>query len=171
MNLSDHFAANERVNYHIVEKSGSESTGTVATNNNNNLNNANANAANADGNVVTTTVPGARTGHIKQEYDFRFYLYRHWSLYESMFHSVCMASKFTIWNKSGKDKVEGLLATMGVPKAAAQQTFQSMTPATREQFRSQLLNNESIPQQYQLKPADVMMKVSSVSVLLQCYVI
>ena len=40
-------------------------------------------------------------GKITFEEEYRFMLYRHWSLYESMFHSNYVAARLGIWRTSG----------------------------------------------------------------------
>ena len=48
-----------------------------------------------------STKPAAAKGHITCTEDYRFMLYRHWSLYESMFHSNYVASKLRVWMDDG----------------------------------------------------------------------
>ena len=45
--------------------------------------------------------------------ELRFLLFRHWNLYDSMYHSGYVASKLGIWRERGKKKLSGLLAKMG----------------------------------------------------------
>ena len=45
------------------------------------------------------------SGSIQNENDFRFLLLRHWNLYDAMFYSNYIASKFGIWWESGKKKL------------------------------------------------------------------
>lgn len=40
-------------------------------------------------------------------------MYRHWNLYDSMFHSGYVASKMGIWREKGKGRLQGMLAKMG----------------------------------------------------------
>ena len=42
-----------------------------------------------------------------------FPLYRHWTLFESMYHSPYIASKLGTWNDKGRQRLQGLLAKMG----------------------------------------------------------
>ena len=40
--------------------------------------------------------------HIKAEYEYRFMLFRHWSLYDAMYHSQYVATQLGVWtNKVG----------------------------------------------------------------------
>ena len=40
-------------------------------------------------------------------------LYRHWSLFESLCHSINMACKFKVWTLKGQKKLHEFLAEMG----------------------------------------------------------
>jgi len=46
-------------------------------------------------------VPGSENGHVEESSEYRFYLYRHWSLYDSMYHSPYVAAKMNVWNNQG----------------------------------------------------------------------
>ena len=45
--------------------------------------------------------------------ELRFLLFRHWNLYDAMYHSSYVAGKLGIWKERGKKKLSGLLAKMG----------------------------------------------------------
>jgi len=45
--------------------------------------------------------------------ELRFLLFRHWNLYDAMYHSSYVAGKLGIWRERGKKKLTGLLAKMG----------------------------------------------------------
>lgn len=45
--------------------------------------------------------------------ELRFALFRHWTLYDAMFHSSYVASKLGIWKEQGRKRLTGLLAKMG----------------------------------------------------------
>jgi hypothetical protein len=40
-------------------------------------------------------------------------LFRHWTLYDAMYHSSYVASKLGIWKERGRKRLTGLLAKMG----------------------------------------------------------
>ncbi len=42
-------------------------------------------------------------------------LYRHWSLYESLRHTIYTAAKFRIWLNKGKQRLSEFLAELGLP--------------------------------------------------------
>ena len=52
------------------------------------------------------TVGGAETGNIKESLEYRFFMHRHWSLFDAMFHSPYIASKLKVWQTSGKNQLQ-----------------------------------------------------------------
>jgi len=50
---------------------------------------------------------------IRPTEELRFMLFRHWTLYDAMFHSSYVASKLGIWKERGRKRLTGLLAKMG----------------------------------------------------------
>lgn len=90
--------------------------------------------------AVIVQVGGAQTGNIEETAEYRFFLHRHWSLFEAMTHSSYVASKFSIWNSTGQDRLRELLAEMGVPNVMCQQAYPFMRPEVREQFHLQMRN-------------------------------
>ena len=45
--------------------------------------------------------------------EFRFMMFRHWTLYDAMYHSSYVAGKLGIWKEKGRKRLTGLLAKMG----------------------------------------------------------
>jgi cell division control protein 45 len=45
--------------------------------------------------------------------EFRFMLFRHWNLYDSMYHSGYVAGKMKLYRERGRKNLQGLLAKMG----------------------------------------------------------
>ena len=63
-------------------------------------------------------LPTNKTTHpddtsIRPSDELRFALFRHWNLYDAMYHSPYVASKLGIWKERGRKKLSGLLAKMG----------------------------------------------------------
>jgi cell division control protein 45 len=58
--------------------------------------------------------------------ELRFMLFRHWTLYDAMYHSSYVASKLGIWKERGRKKLTGLLAKMGFSIPQTQQPFPHM---------------------------------------------
>lgn len=50
---------------------------------------------------------------IRATEELRFTLFRHWNLYDAMYHSSYVASKLGIWKERGRKRLTGLLAKMG----------------------------------------------------------
>lgn len=50
---------------------------------------------------------------IRATEELRFTLFRHWTLYDAMYHSSYVASKLGIWKERGRKKLSGMLAKMG----------------------------------------------------------
>lgn len=49
------------------------------------------------GNPTTASLKGAQAGSMTPIIEFRFFLHKHWSLYNSMIHSSYMFSKLNLW--------------------------------------------------------------------------
>jgi len=56
---------------------------------------------------------GADDNSIRPSEEFRFTLFRHWGLYDAMYHSPYVANKLGIWRDRGRKRLQGLLAKMG----------------------------------------------------------
>ena len=50
---------------------------------------------------------------IRLSEEFRFMLFRHWNLYDAMFHSGYVAGKLKLHRDRGRKNLQGLLAKMG----------------------------------------------------------
>lgn len=57
--------------------------------------------------------PGPNDRSIRAAEEMRFCLYRHWNLYDSMYHSSYLASKMRLWTERGRRNLSGMLAKMG----------------------------------------------------------
>ncbi len=63
-------------------------------------------------------------------------LYRHWTIYKSMEHTLHTAEKFNMWTLKGKHKLSEFLAELGLPLAQCRQTFSTMDLDLRNEVRS-----------------------------------
>jgi cell division control protein 45 len=70
--------------------------------------------------------------------DYRFMLYRHWNLYDSMYYSRYIASKLGIWKHSGKQMLDTLLARMGLPLDECRQPYASMSVESKKRLKTAL---------------------------------
>lgn len=102
---------------------------------------------------LEVVVPGAQTGHIEEGRDFRFFLYRHWSLFDAMCFSPYVAAKLAVWQSHGTGRLQELLAKMGVPLEQCKQTYNFMAPAMKDHFRKQIVG--SVARDYGFTNPDV----------------
>ncbi|KAJ3086943.1 hypothetical protein HK102_012141, partial [Quaeritorhiza haematococci] len=78
------------------------------------------------GGLAGTITRTADDRTIRCEDEFRLMLLRHWSLYESMFHSSYVATKLGIWKEKGRQNLVNLLVKMGFPLDEARQLYTEM---------------------------------------------
>ncbi|KAF8758936.1 hypothetical protein RHS01_02539 [Rhizoctonia solani] len=58
--------------------------------------------------------------------ELRFTLYRHWTLYDSMYHSPYVAGKMNIWKERGRRNLAAMFAKMGISLQEGQQAYSHM---------------------------------------------
>ncbi|KAH8829515.1 CDC45-like protein [Flagelloscypha sp. PMI_526] len=75
---------------------------------------------------------------IRATEEYRFMLFRHWTLYDAMFHSSYVASKLGIWREKGRKRLTGLLAKMGFSIPQTQQSYAHMDLALKRDLHDQL---------------------------------
>jgi len=63
---------------------------------------------------------------ITQQKDLQLNLYRHWSLFESLRHTMVVSCKFKVWNIKGHKRLLEFLAELGVPLTQCKQNYSSM---------------------------------------------
>ena len=61
-------------------------------------------------------------------------LYRHWSLHESLHHTIYTAAKFKIWTLKGKQRLFEFLAELGLPLVQCKQRFTAMDLGLRNEI-------------------------------------
>eukprot|EP00095_Tigriopus_kingsejongensis_P001973 maker-scaffold886_size84816-snap-gene-0.33 protein:Tk01973 transcript:maker-scaffold886_size84816-snap-gene-0.33-mRNA-1 annotation:"cell division control protein 45 homolog" len=61
-------------------------------------------------------------------------LYRHWTIYDSLIHSLYTASKFKIWTLKGKQRLSEFLAELGLPLVQCRQNFSTMDLQLRNEI-------------------------------------
>jgi cell division control protein 45 len=71
---------------------------------------------------------------IVQSEEFIFPLYRHWNIFDSMYHSSYIASRLSIWNEKGRSKLKVFLAKIGIPLTECQQNYQNMKFIYKEEL-------------------------------------
>ena len=102
-------------------------------------------------------VPGAQTGHIEEAHDYRFFLYRHWSLFDAMCFSPYVAAKMKTWKKQGSIRLQEMLAKMGISLEECKQMYQFMAPESKSHF-SEKINDSDIKENYFLQDPNVTRK-------------
>ena len=90
-------------------------------------------AGSSEHSEVTKAVGSMRLSYQKE---LNLNLYRHWSLYESLQHSIYTASKFKIWTLKGKQKLSEFLAELGLPIVQCKQKFATMDLGLRTDVRA-----------------------------------
>ncbi|KAJ8663622.1 hypothetical protein O0I10_000868 [Lichtheimia ornata] len=81
-----------------------------------------------------------RTGEnsIQKEEEYRFMLFRHWSLYDSMYHSGYVASKLSVWRDYGRRRLNNMFAKMGFSLAQCQQVYTHMDLQLKDMLRHKI---------------------------------
>ncbi len=72
---------------------------------------------------------------------YKFFLHRHWNLYESMLYSSYIGSKLGLWKELGKDKLATLLVTIGLPVEEAKKQWSSMNGEIKKNLKHAIKNN------------------------------
>jgi cell division control protein 45 len=68
--------------------------------------------------------------------ELNLHLYRHWSISESLHHTIYTAAKFKIWTHKGKQKLSEFLAELGLPIVQVKQKFTTMDLGIRTEVCS-----------------------------------
>ncbi|XP_064620177.1 cell division control protein 45 homolog [Lineus longissimus] len=86
------------------------------------------------------------------EEELQLNLYRHWTLFDSLCHSVTTACKFRVWTMKGKKKLHEFLADMGLPLVQCQQKYMSMDVSLRTSVKEMISNKA---EKYGLSPSEI----------------
>eukprot|EP00158_Paraphelidium_tribonemae_P004384 Partr_v1_DN26724_c0_g1_i1_m8625 putative cell division cycle 45 homolog (S. cerevisiae) len=90
-----------------------------------------------DGGAITATSADDYSIHFNSS-ELRLMLYRHWSLYDAMYHSSYVAAKLGIWRERGRQKLRNLLAKMGFSIVQSQQNYYDCDLDLRKVMESRL---------------------------------
>ncbi|CAH7683463.1 CDC45 family [Phakopsora pachyrhizi] len=85
--------------------------------------------------------------NIRLSDELRFTLFRHWNLYDSMFHSSYVAGKLKLWREKGRKNLQGLFAKMGFSLLQCQQNYTHMDMDLKRSLREKV---EAIAPEYGL---------------------
>jgi len=75
---------------------------------------------------------------IKFQDEFHLMLLRHWSLYDSLFHSSYVATRLGIWKDKGRQRLVNLIANTGLPLQECYQSYSSMKLEFRRDIEPKL---------------------------------
>ncbi|EGG16230.1 cell division cycle protein 45 [Cavenderia fasciculata] len=97
----------------------------------------------ASQNVLKVSAASARLDQQQKERivpceDYRFMLYRHWNLYESLYNSKYVACTLQTWKAKGRHFLETLFALIGIPLDQAKQKYLSMNSQFKNTLKQQL---------------------------------
>lgn len=95
----------------------------------------------------TQPVSGPTDRSIRPAEELRFTLFRHWNLYDSMYHSGYIAGKLKLWRDRGRKNLQGLLAKMGFSLHQCQQSYAHMDMDLKLSLRGKV---DSIAPEYGL---------------------
>ena len=84
---------------------------------------------------VQTQVSLSDNGRILAETDYRFFLLRHSSLFDSMLYSNYVASRLQVWSSPGKQRLQEMLAKMGFALDECRQPYAFMNPQLKRKLR------------------------------------
>lgn len=83
----------------------------------------------------SSAVTGPTDRSIRPAEELRFTLFRHWNLYDSMYHSGYIAGKLKLWRDRGRKNLQGLLAKMGFSLHQCQQSYAHMDMDLKSSLR------------------------------------
>jgi len=84
---------------------------------------------------------------ITQIDDLNMTLLRHWSILESINHSIDLSCLFKMWTNKGKKKLNEFLADLGLPLTECKQKYAYMDSSFKNDFRT-LIGSETIKEKY-----------------------
>lgn len=100
------------------------------------------------------SIPNSETGNISEGFDFRLFLHRHWTIYESTQNSPYMLIKLGLYKNQGILKLQELFAKIGLPLDQAQQSYHFITPALRHHIHCEL-SSESTKREFNFLDPDI----------------
>lgn len=114
---------------------------------NSNILSNNNNAANAD----DVSINCLKIQHID---DINMVMLRHWSILESIYHSIDLACLFKMWTNKGKKKLNEFLADLGLPLTECKQKYAYMDSSFKNDFKD-LVASENIREKYRYDESEI----------------
>lgn len=93
----------------------------------------------SSGGVIPTSGSSPSDNAIRLSPEPRFLLIRHWSLYDSMYHSPYLSCRLHIWSDAGRKRLDRLLAEMGISCDEARKGYTHMDMELKRGLRQRLL--------------------------------
>lgn len=107
----------------------------------------NANSANVD----DVSINCLKIQHID---DINMVMLRHWSILESIYHSIDLACLFKMWTNKGKKKLNEFLADLGLPLTECKQKYSFMDSSFKNDFKD-LVASENIREKYRYDESEI----------------
>lgn len=73
--------------------------------------------------------------------ELRLALYRHWSIYDSLYHSNYTACRFRVWTMKGRRRLHEFLAELGLPLTQCKQKYSSMDVDLRSNLKDWIVQS------------------------------
>ncbi|TGZ62471.1 hypothetical protein CRM22_007429 [Opisthorchis felineus] len=96
-------------------------------------------AGNRANTASSVTEEGKAKVEIVLEDELALWLYKHWSLKETLETSMVTASKFKLFTEGGQKKMQEFLVHIGLPRRECLQRYSTMTSTVRESLNSLFL--------------------------------
>jgi len=93
----------------------------------------------SDADVIPTHARSPTDTAIRLSPEPRFFLIRHWSLYDSMLHSPYLATRLHVWSDAGRKRLHKLLAKMGISLQEAGKGYVHMDMEIKRSLRKRIL--------------------------------
>ncbi|KAF7730409.1 hypothetical protein EC973_002215 [Apophysomyces ossiformis] len=81
---------------------------------------------------------GVNEGSIRTEDEYKFMLFRHWNLYESMLHSSYINEMLALSTEAGLVRMHNMLATEGISLKQAKQQYTHMELNTKKELKKKV---------------------------------
>ena len=87
---------------------------------------------------VVAKTTNREVGTIIVDPDYRLFLYRHWSLFDSFIYSNYTLGKLLTWKEPGKAEIKKMLTYIGIPLDESKQKYSFMKNDYKDLFKSKI---------------------------------
>lgn len=127
------------LNSHVLRHNHRPGTSNILANNNNQTN------------VDDVSINCLKIQHTD---DINMVMLRHWSILESIYHSIDLACLFKMWTNKGKKKLNEFLADLGLPLTECKQKYAYMDSSFKNDFKD-LVASENIREKYRYDESEI----------------